>query len=107
MTTQTVDFQTVIQKAMKNSLISLFDCYWYGEGEGYDEEFLSEIEKYRKKNSEWAKLLYTAHLKEEGGINMECGSVFEFVEDVAKAALRLVDWKDITQHTEKLLKRQK
>jgi hypothetical protein len=104
MTTQTVDFQAVIQKAMKGSLTSLFDCYWYGEG--YDEEFLSEIEKYRKKNSkEWAKLLYTAHLKEEGGINMECGSVFIFVEDVAKACLRQVDWVEVTQHTEKLLQR--
>lgn len=113
MTTKVLDLQTlaqkgksmqaIIDKAMRETLDSIFDCYWDGE---YEEEFLASIQKYRKKDAvEWAKLLYNSQLKEEGGLKFECGPVFGFVEDVAKAALKQVNWTEMTQHTEKLLQR--
>ena len=104
MTTQVLDLQSAINKAMKDSLTSLFDCYWDGE---YDEEFMSSVHKYRKNSNEWAKLLYNSQLKEEGGLKIECGPLFEFVEDVAKACLKQVYWNEVTQHAEKLLQRKK
>jgi hypothetical protein len=104
--TAATDFQVKIDRAMKQSLSSLLECYWYGESDGYDEEFLEDIQKAKKKSpTEWAKHLYNDCLNSEGGIEFECGPTFEFVEVVAKAALKQVNWVIVTQHCEKLLNR--
>lgn len=99
------DINQVINQSMRDSVTSILECYW-------SEEFLAEVSKYKaKKPNEWARTLYLEHLKEENNgkaqFFIDAGPVLEFIEPVANAALKQVDWATITQHAEKLLQRKK
>jgi formate dehydrogenase maturation protein FdhE len=109
-TVTTFDWQKLLNKAMKDCLDSIFDCEWDEDANAYYEEFLSQVEKYRKKDvQKWAKFLYNDELKQEGDSDeLFCGgTVMEFLDDVCKAAIKHVDWAIATQHCEKLLNRKR
>lgn len=78
-------------QAMLKTIKKILDCWEYEDG--WDEDFVTEVQKQSNRSDNWAKAWYLADIKEDGGFNFSgIGVSFHFAEWAAKEALKEVDW---------------